>query len=53
MNELNDIVDSLIKFRDDRDWEQFQNPKDLALALNVETAELIEVFLWKSWERCR
>ena len=40
-------MQELKKFRDDRDWEQFHNPKDLALAINVEAAELLELYLWK------
>lgn len=40
----------LIKFRNDRNWEQFHNPKDLAIALNIESGELLEVFLWKNHE---
>ena len=50
MNDLNDIINELIKFRNDRDWEQFHNPKDLALAINVEAGELLELFLWKNPE---
>lgn len=42
------IINELIKFRDERDWEQFHNPKDLAIALNIESSELLESFLWKS-----
>ena len=34
-------------FVDERDWDQFHNPKDLALALSIEAAELNESFLWK------
>lgn len=37
-------------FVDERDWDQFHNPKDLALALSVEASELNEVFLWKTAE---
>lgn len=37
----------LVNFRDERDWQQFHNPKDLALALGIEAAELQEAFLWK------
>jgi len=48
MTELQELTDTLIRFRNDRDWEQFHNPKDLALALSVEAGELLEVFLWKS-----
>lgn len=44
------LIDQIIKFRDDRNWGQFHNPKDLAIALNVESAELTELFLWKKPE---
>ena len=50
MNDMEDIIQSLIKFRNERDWEQFHNPKDLALALNIETSELLELYLWKNAE---
>ena len=50
MNDIQEIIDALIKFRNERDWEQFHNPKDLALAINVEAGELIELFLWKDAE---
>jgi len=50
MDALEEITHALQKFRDDRDWDQFHNPKDLALALSVEAAELNELFLWKSQE---
>ena len=45
---MNEIINELIKFRNERDWEQFHNPKDLALAINVEASELLELFLWKN-----
>ena len=48
MTEIKEIIEALIKFRNDRDWEQFHNPKDLVLAINVEAGELLELFLWKS-----
>jgi NTP pyrophosphatase (non-canonical NTP hydrolase) len=51
MNEIQKITGALLKFRDERDWAQFHNPKDLALALNIEAAELLETFLWKSSEQ--
>jgi NTP pyrophosphatase (non-canonical NTP hydrolase) len=41
------LIEALIKFRDERNWDQFHNPKDLAIALNIETSELLELFLWK------
>ncbi|HZX59864.1 MAG TPA: nucleotide pyrophosphohydrolase, partial [Mucilaginibacter sp.] len=40
----------LIQFRDERDWAQFHNAKDLALALSIEASELNELFLWKKPE---
>ncbi|WP_343693891.1 nucleotide pyrophosphohydrolase [Chitinophaga sp.] len=48
MNDFDTIVQELLKFRNERDWEQFHNAKDLALALNVEAGELLELFLWKN-----
>ena len=48
MKESEEIIQALLKFRNERDWEQFHNPKDLALAINVEAGELLELFLWKS-----
>ena len=47
---MKEIIEALIKFRNERDWEQFHNPKDLALAINVEAGELLELFLWKKAE---
>jgi NTP pyrophosphatase (non-canonical NTP hydrolase) len=37
-----------MKFKDDRDWEQFYDPKSLAEAISIEASELLELFLWKS-----
>ena len=50
MNDIKQITEELIKFRNERDWEQFHNPKDLALAINIESSELLEEFLWKKHE---
>lgn len=50
MSDINDLIDALVKFRNERDWEQFHNPKDLALAISVEAGELLELFLWKKAE---
>ena len=38
------------KFRDERNWRQFHNEKDLALSISIEAAELLEIFQWKSSE---
>jgi len=50
MKESEEIIQALLKFRNERDWEQFHNPKDLALAINIEAGELLELFLWKNAE---
>lgn len=50
MKETEEIIQALLKFRNERDWEQFHNPKDLALAISIESAELLELFLWKKAE---
>lgn len=47
---MNKIITALKQFRDERDWQQFHNPKDLAAALSIEASELLEVFLWKQAE---
>lgn len=47
MTDIELIISKLVQFRDERDWAQFHNPKDLALAINVEAGELLELFLWK------
>ena len=48
MKDIEEIIQTLLKFRDERDWEQFHNAKDLALAINIESGELLELFLWKT-----
>lgn len=42
------LLQQLIEFRKERDWEQFHNPKDLAISLSIEAAELLEWFQWRS-----
>ena len=44
---MEEIIKQIIKFRDDRDWGQFHNPKDLAISLSLEASELLENFQWK------
>jgi NTP pyrophosphatase (non-canonical NTP hydrolase) len=44
------LTKSILRFRDERNWGQFHNAKDLALALSIEAGELNEQFLWKSAE---
>jgi dCTP diphosphatase len=45
--ELKDLKKKVIEFRDARDWAQYHNPKDLAISLSLEAAELLEIFQWK------
>ncbi|MDD6189094.1 MAG: nucleotide pyrophosphohydrolase [Clostridiales bacterium] len=48
-----ETVKKLLKFRDDRDWRQFHTPKDLAISLSLEAAELLEVFQWSGTDMQR
>ena len=41
-----ETIEQILKFRDDRNWKQFHNPKDLAISISLEAAELLEVFQW-------
>jgi len=50
MSDIKELTEEIIKFRNERDWEQFHNPKDLALAISIEAGELLELFLWKKAE---
>lgn len=50
MNEIDKITKSVDKFRDDRDWRQFHNEKDLAISISLEASELLELFQWKNPE---
>lgn len=47
MSDIQHIIDFITDFRNQRNWAQFHNPKDLALALSIEAAELNELYLWK------
>ncbi len=47
---FDDLTRRIVAFRDARNWKQFHNAKDLALALSIEAAELNEIFLWKNAE---
>jgi dCTP diphosphatase len=51
--ELDDLRDTLRRFAEDRDWDQFHSPKNLATALSVEAAELLEQFQWLTEEQSR
>ena len=47
MGDIRELIEALVAFRDARDWQQFHDSKNLAVALSIEAAELNEVFLWK------
>jgi NTP pyrophosphatase (non-canonical NTP hydrolase) len=45
---LAELTQLVLKFRDERDWAQFHNPKDMALSLMLESAELLELMQWRN-----
>jgi NTP pyrophosphatase (non-canonical NTP hydrolase) len=47
---LSEIQDRIRTFRDERDWMQFHNPKNIAISISLEAAELLEHFQWRSFE---
>lgn len=51
--ELQSLTEALLRFRNERDWGQFHNPKDLAAGLSIEAAELLECYLWKQADEAR
>ncbi len=53
MLSLEELQKKIIAFRNERDWQQFHKPKDLAMGLSIEAAELAEHFLWKSEEEIK
>lgn len=50
MSDITGLMEAVVKFRDERDWKQFHNPKDCAISLSLEAAEVMEHFQWKSKE---
>nr|WP_320059759.1 nucleotide pyrophosphohydrolase [uncultured Bacteroides sp.] len=48
--DIEDIMEQIVSFTQEREWDQFHNGKDLALALSIEASELNEAFLWKKSE---
>ena len=43
-----ETINEIMKFRDERNWKPFHNPKDLAISVNLEAAELLEIFQWSA-----
>ncbi|OGW78773.1 MAG: nucleotide pyrophosphohydrolase [Omnitrophica bacterium RIFCSPHIGHO2_02_FULL_46_20] len=48
MDNIEYILEKIKKFRDDRDWMQFHDPKNMAVSIMIEAAELLEHFQWKT-----
>ena len=53
MSDIAKIQQKILDFRNERDWAQFHDPKNLAEALSIEAGELLENFLWKTTEQSR
>ena len=52
MDSIAELTTHINAFRDARDWKQFHNPKDMALSISIEAAELMEQFQWKNAAEC-
>lgn len=52
-NDIQFLTDAVNRFTEERDWDQFHNPKDLAIAISLEASELLEAFLWKKPEEAK
>ena len=52
MDSIAELTSNINAFRDARDWRQFHNPKDMAVSISIEAAELLEHFQWKSAAEC-
>ncbi|MBM7580983.1 nucleotide pyrophosphohydrolase [Jeotgalibacillus terrae] len=51
MTQIDEIIQSINDFREERNWGEAHNPKDLAISLSIEASELLEDFQWKSSEQ--
>lgn len=52
-SDIKELIKEVDQFTKDRDWDQFHNPKDLAIAISIEANELLEAFLWKQPEEAK
>lgn len=50
MSDIQSLINTINKFRDERNWRQYHNPKDLAISISIEAAELLGDFQWISSE---
>ncbi|NQV89678.1 MAG: nucleotide pyrophosphohydrolase [Parcubacteria group bacterium] len=48
MSDIKEMTEAILKFRSERDWEKFHKPKDCAISLTLEAAEVAELFQWKT-----
>ena len=53
MSELRELSDVIKAFCDERDWDQFHSAKDISIAMSIESAELLDLFRFKSDEQVR
>lgn len=53
MSDIQELQQAIDQFTKDRDWDQFHNGKDLAVALSIEASELLEAYLWKAPEEVK
>ncbi|WP_404458304.1 nucleotide pyrophosphohydrolase [Oceanobacillus kapialis] len=51
MSDLQSLINTVNEFRDERSWRQYHNPKDLAISISIEAAELLEDFQWVNSEK--
>ena len=51
--EINEIINEINHFRDERNWRQYHNEKDLAISISLEANELLEIFQWRSSEEAK
>lgn len=52
-SDIQELMEQIVQFTNDRDWDQFHDAKNLSLALSIEAAELNEAFLWKNAEEAK
>ncbi|GAF23144.1 hypothetical protein JCM19047_2938 [Bacillus sp. JCM 19047] len=50
MSDIQTLINRINRFRDERNWRQYHNPKDLAISISIEAAELLEDFQWVNSE---
>ncbi|MFP4050492.1 MAG: nucleotide pyrophosphohydrolase [Thermoplasmata archaeon] len=48
MVEIEELVNKVTEFRDERDWKRYHNPRDLSMSISIESAELLELFQWNN-----